>query len=626
MGIQNGEQDAAFRRTEAFRRIAQAVNSPNEWPTVLDSITETVSLYTQWNSCWVSAVDFTNGHSVVVGRSVSSSFERESPGRAWSLDEGPARDALLQGRPLVIEDPAQSKYGAYRNDAQSRGSKTAVLAPIHVNDSIGRPLVLSCQSTERVAVDRAELSFLEGCVQMIALATRSTLRLRSESQLAVRGRAMASAVMSCLEALGRGGDMDAVLSTASRQIDAPMGMLDGNGELLAEAIPANCTLQARWRSELAGFRASLGASRQPDQTVASLSLHAHDGADQVEDRAPNDALQLGDLRIIETVVEGGTYHFAVMADPDLQPGPWLDLLSSAVAAVAMAPDIARKQVRKSVASIRDGPGLLVRYAAAGEDERQRIEGALELQGLSPQGTYRLITLRPETVIETAAAALEQDTLVIWSRELYAGFKGRVPPAAVVERSGTGLIALLPDHGQTQGEWTNNWRTATACCVMPKPRVTTSDAFTGLAGVIPASRQVTMLNRVAAVLHAENVVSSDGADVLSCLAGAAGAPGTEVVDRHLGPLLRYQRDSRKDLLSTLDRFLTSGGQMKDTSAALHIHVSTLQYRLKRIEEILGCSLSNPETRFNLSVVLKFYAIQRANSQTVFVASTPPAVGE
>ncbi|MBC7813993.1 MAG: helix-turn-helix domain-containing protein, partial [Burkholderiales bacterium] len=62
----------------------------------------------------------------------------------------------------------------------------------------------------------------------------------------------------------------------------------------------------------------------------------------------------------------------------------------------------------------------------------------------------------------------------------------------------------------------------------------------------------------------------------------------------------------DLFRTLEAYLDAGASGVQTAEALHIHRSTLNYRLQRIVEIFTPSnveLSDPITRTNLQVAIK-----------------------
>jgi DNA-binding PucR family transcriptional regulator len=69
---------------------------------------------------------------------------------------------------------------------------------------------------------------------------------------------------------------------------------------------------------------------------------------------------------------------------------------------------------------------------------------------------------------------------------------------------------------------------------------------------------------------------------------------------LGPVAEYDRRRKSSLLETLQAYLEVGGHHPSTAERCHIHASTLKYRLARISEVLGRSLTEPGTRFELSL--------------------------
>ncbi len=71
-----------------------------------------------------------------------------------------------------------------------------------------------------------------------------------------------------------------------------------------------------------------------------------------------------------------------------------------------------------------------------------------------------------------------------------------------------------------------------------------------------------------------------------------------------PGLRKLLDEQQaDLFNTLEAYLDAGGNGVQTAEHLHIHRSTLNYRLERIEEVCACNLADPLTRVNLQIALK-----------------------
>jgi purine catabolism regulator len=76
---------------------------------------------------------------------------------------------------------------------------------------------------------------------------------------------------------------------------------------------------------------------------------------------------------------------------------------------------------------------------------------------------------------------------------------------------------------------------------------------------------------------------------------------------LGELIDYDEKSGSQLLPTLDAFFAANGNLSRTAELLFVHRNTLMYRLKRIEDLTGVSLDDPETRFDLQLALKMYHV-------------------
>jgi PucR C-terminal helix-turn-helix domain len=68
------------------------------------------------------------------------------------------------------------------------------------------------------------------------------------------------------------------------------------------------------------------------------------------------------------------------------------------------------------------------------------------------------------------------------------------------------------------------------------------------------------------------------------------------------------NGRGDLVHTLHVYLAHGGDVRKTADALHLHRSTLYYRLEKIAEAVGGDLSDGEARFELmlSIRLAYFA--------------------
>ncbi len=74
------------------------------------------------------------------------------------------------------------------------------------------------------------------------------------------------------------------------------------------------------------------------------------------------------------------------------------------------------------------------------------------------------------------------------------------------------------------------------------------------------------------------------------------------------LQRVQREHPL-LLETLEVYLDVGANAVQAAQQLYLHRSTLLYRLRRLEDLLNISLSDPLVRLNLHVALKALKVQR-----------------
>ncbi|MED4586559.1 helix-turn-helix domain-containing protein [Brevibacillus choshinensis] len=76
---------------------------------------------------------------------------------------------------------------------------------------------------------------------------------------------------------------------------------------------------------------------------------------------------------------------------------------------------------------------------------------------------------------------------------------------------------------------------------------------------------------------------------------------------LGPLLRYEKSRKREFLQTLTTYLDHSLKMKETAGSLNIHLNSLIYRIKRIEEILEISFTNQKQFLDVSLAIQIYQL-------------------
>lgn len=106
--------------------------------------------------------------------------------------------------------------------------------------------------------------------------------------------------------------------------------------------------------------------------------------------------------------------------------------------------------------------------------------------------------------------------------------------------------------------------------------------------------------ISAKAHPEMVVFYSALSLELALAEISTMTRERVVEKVIGPIL-YE----KDLLETLVVFLKQNLKLKPTAEALHIHINTLHYRLKRVGELTGKSVKDTEDIVSLYMAVHFY---------------------
>ncbi|WP_068775331.1 PucR family transcriptional regulator [Paenibacillus sp. FJAT-26967] len=82
-----------------------------------------------------------------------------------------------------------------------------------------------------------------------------------------------------------------------------------------------------------------------------------------------------------------------------------------------------------------------------------------------------------------------------------------------------------------------------------------------------------------------------------------------IQETIGPLIEYDKLNNSDFVQVLDLYLRHSGRVHPVAGTLFVHRNTINYKLKRIEKLLDCDLSDFYVRLNLAVALMLRKITR-----------------
>jgi DNA-binding PucR family transcriptional regulator len=84
---------------------------------------------------------------------------------------------------------------------------------------------------------------------------------------------------------------------------------------------------------------------------------------------------------------------------------------------------------------------------------------------------------------------------------------------------------------------------------------------------------------------------------------ARAPLRELARQRLAPLDGLTPSARDRMTATLKAYLAHRGNAPAMAESLHVHPQTVRYRLKRLRDLFGDALDDPDARFELEAATR-----------------------
>ncbi|MEV8568004.1 PucR family transcriptional regulator [Streptomyces sp. NPDC051322] len=270
-------------------------------------------------------------------------------------------------------------------------------------------------------------------------------------------------------------------------------------------------------------------------------------------------------------------------------------LHSAIALLTLTTERSRSL---QAAEQRLGAAVL-RMLLAGEPDHARAVAGDLYNGLL-DAPYRLL------IAEGAAAALQELAEALESGASRAGEMVLVVPEGerlvVLARDGGAAVAACTAHA----EQLETRRTAASAA--PATAGEDDDLVIGQsapAGPIAAASAYKQAEQVLSVARRRGRILVEHEELAagSVVPLLADDAVRAFADGMLRPLHEHDATGRGDLVASLRAWLAHHGQWDAAAADLGVHRHTLRYRMRRVEEILGRSLDDPDVRMELWLALK-----------------------
>jgi hypothetical protein len=287
----------------------------------------------------------------------------------------------------------------------------------------------------------------------------------------------------------------------------------------------------------------------------------------------------GDLAraVVPIMADGATSAYLALLGPDAALTPRVVAL---LWRIAPQFNSAIQHVRAQLAAARPAPDLL-RLAAD-----QHIDLAAPALVALAQPLTAAAHWLPERIEDLARA-----TPPYWATAWHDALALLLPESRATDEALSPLLALLAAD-QSPG---------VVALGLGRPA-------TGLAGVQQSLRDAEQALRAAARQPDRRVVRYADLGVLRLILPLQSADAATLADfcrDTLAPLIRADAHHDDALLLTLEAYFAANGNLTEAARRLKLHRNTLMYRLRRITDLLGTSLDDPDLRLALQLALKIH---------------------
>jgi sugar diacid utilization regulator len=581
----------------SLAEIARLINSSSDLPAVLNRIVTAVCQHSSWSSCGIMGVNREARLSELIVRFDPRLDPATNPPTSWRLEQSATIRVIETNAPIIIEDAQDcDEFLAYKEDSRLRGYRTVVILPFGSADPLGREMTIAVHSRERIAVSDSELAFLGTVTQLASIAVEKAKRVRLQQDLAQRLRQTIEISRLLMERVLTEGSMDAVVEVVAAVVPYPLIIADlAAGTFSVRRSPAPSLMdEPEWRRSVGGDLApeiiALVRSGATRGFKTGRSLVVQQGTRTVTLHPVIEPLQVHD----ETV--GGLIIF-----PQGEGLDDLDAMVAQAARLALNVQLMRDYVRFRGEASSLGEVFKTLFAGAPRHPNELVARARHL-GVSLPGPARLIAIgfshegaqtgeppssglhlslaRSAADLRPGAAVVADDDLIV-----FAPVSPKEEPARW-DQFVNGILAAAQSHTGT------------------RPVVAVSRLCRRLSDYREARLECGRTMTLARMFGKSGPLSQADFGPFAVLLSAVDQPSArDFVQHTLGAIEDYDARHGTELLHTLTEFVRDSCRYQASADRLGIHVSTLRYRLHRLQELFAIDLDHPDSLFGLALALR-----------------------
>jgi sugar diacid utilization regulator len=408
----------------------------------------------------------------------------------------------------------------------------------------------------------------------------------------------------------RGEELPTLTSAIAGMVDNPVLLEDRNGNVLGWAAPPG-----------------LPASRPVP--LAELSMGAAEAAGLVKrltdrgrpERLPAVAQEMTSRYVAPVAVAGET--LAMLSVPEVaRPLDTLDVLAVREAATVVALVLMRERIALETEHRLRGD-LLTEIVTGALDDEDNLLRRATLLGHDLLAPHALVLVDVQPSMPRSGSHEGLATLPSVKQDLYDVVRELVwrnTPQWLIARRGSQVLALIPVAGEGPDEQTlmtarrlhgsaaRRWPNARASVVVSR----TCRGVREIASGCAEAKRFLELHRALDQRGGVVLVERLGLYSILLQQRELGQDLLVFARDRLGPLREHDLEHGGNLVACLRAYLSSGAELKAVAKELYLHRNSVRYKLRRISEITGLDLRDPEARFQLQLALRILDVRSALS--------------
>ncbi|NWB56975.1 helix-turn-helix domain-containing protein [Pseudomonas sp. F8002] len=564
----------------SLRDVASQINSGGDLQSMLHQLVYASCRHTHWTMSSIMAIDMNAGFGHVIARHDPTLVQRPLVD-CWELSSSPVMTALQRNEAVFIRDVRECEYPGYRRESLERDYRTVMVMPMNCTDFDGRPMVLSVISRTLMDVSEEDRVFLGMIIHLGAIAVERQRQLEAERRAAERLQQALHVHTTMLEHVLGGGSVTSLSLMVGDQLPNPVIAVDFTAnQVVAGRSPDPALFDDNaWQAAVAGVL-SVQITKAAQESLRSalrstVNLFLDDGQRQFTLRAQIEPL------MVDHELVGALVLFPVAA-----PVNELDLLMLESAKFALSVQMMRSFIRFRFET-RTQTELLLEVLEGRWRDADDIQQRAQRLGISFSTAQQMI------IVDYGAKAREAKNL----HHNVARILQRAGMQATVIIVDNGLVCLVPAEGERLSKIKRQITDDLAHYLGAEPILLASGVCRALADYPAAWERCRRLIEIARSFGRSGPISDQDFGPIPIFVAAVGGEDIRTfVNDSVGAMLAHDRKHQTPYLETLTAYLRESCRSQACADAMGVHVTTLRYRLARIQELFGIDVETPERRF------------------------------